>query len=43
MIEDAIAVLRDLGAEIVDPTRASSLPFFGDLELDLFRYGLRRV
>ncbi|MCB1289916.1 MAG: amidase [Mycobacterium sp.] len=41
VIEDAIAVLRDLGAEIVDPTRASSLPFFGDLELDLFRYGLK--
>ena len=41
VIEDALTVLHDLGAEIVDPVRASSLPFFGDLELDLFRYGLK--
>ncbi|MGD9622974.1 MAG: amidase [Mycolicibacterium sp.] len=41
VIEAALTVLHDLGAEIVDPVRASSLPFFGDLELDLFRYGLK--
>lgn len=41
LIEDAISQLTELGAEIVDPVRASSLPFFGDLELELFRYGLK--
>jgi len=41
LVEDAIGRLADLGAEIVDPVRASSLPFFGDLELELFRYGLK--
>jgi amidase len=41
VIGDAIRRLRDLGAEIVDPVRASSLPFFGELELELFRYGLK--
>ncbi|MEB3263861.1 MAG: amidase family protein, partial [Synechococcus sp.] len=41
VIETAIAQLRDLGAEIVDPVRASALPFFGELELELFRYGLK--
>lgn len=41
MIEDAIPQLRALGAEMVDPVRASSLPFFGELELELFAYGLR--
>jgi amidase len=41
LIEDAIGRLADLGAQIVDPVRASSLPLFGDLELELFRYGLK--
>lgn len=41
LIEAAIGQLADLGAEIVDPIRASSLPFFGDLELELFRYGVK--
>ncbi len=41
MIEEAIAQIKALGAEIVDPVRASSLPFFGELELELFRYGLK--
>ena len=41
LLEAAIGQLADLGAEIVDPVRASSLPFFGDLELELFRYGLK--
>jgi Asp-tRNA(Asn)/Glu-tRNA(Gln) amidotransferase A subunit family amidase len=33
--------LKALGAKIVDPIRSSSLPFFGELELELFRYGLK--
>nr|MCH9640348.1 amidase [Actinomycetes bacterium] len=41
VIEDAIGSLSALGAEIVDPVRASSLPFFGELELDLLCYGLK--
>ena len=41
VIEDAIRQLKDLGADIVDPVQASSLPFFGELELELFRYGLK--
>ncbi|MCH9766325.1 MAG: amidase [Actinomycetia bacterium] len=41
VIEDAIGSLAALGAEIVDPVRASSLPFFGELELDLLCYGLK--
>lgn len=41
LIEQAIVQLRELGAVIVDPVRASALPFFGDLELELFRYGLK--
>ena len=41
VIENAIRQLKDLGAEIVDPVRASRLPFFGELELELFRYGLK--
>jgi amidase len=41
LIEEAIVQLKALGAEIVDPVRASSLPFFGELELELFRYGLK--
>jgi amidase len=41
VIEDAIRQLKALGAKIVDPVRSSSLPFFGELELELFRYGLK--
>lgn len=41
VIENAIRQLEALGAEIVDPVQASSLPFFGELELELFRYGLK--
>lgn len=40
VIEEAISVLRDLGAVIVDPVRASRLPMFGQEELTLFRYEL---
>ncbi len=41
VMASAIAHLKALGAEIIDPVCASSLPFFGDLELELFRYGLK--
>lgn len=41
VIENAIRRLKTLGAEIVDPVRASALPFFGELELDLFKYELK--
>jgi amidase len=41
VIENAIRRLKSLGAAIVDPVRASSLPFFGELELELFKYGLK--
>jgi amidase len=41
VMENAIARLKALGAEIIDPVRASTLPFFGQLELELFRYGLK--
>jgi amidase len=41
VIEEAIQTLKILGAEIVDPVQASSLPFFGELELELFKYGLK--
>lgn len=41
VIEDAIRQLKALGAKIVDPVRSSSLPFFGEFELELFRYGLK--
>ncbi len=41
VIEEAIGALKSLGATIVDPVRASTLPFFGELELELFRYGLK--
>lgn len=38
IIENAIRQLEELGAVIVDPVRASSLPMFGELELELFLY-----
>ncbi len=41
VIENAIRQLKILGAEIVDPVRASTLPFFGELEVELFKYGLK--
>lgn len=41
VIEDAIATLKSLGAEIVDPVQASTLPFFGPLELELFQFGVK--
>ncbi|MGV2830812.1 amidase [Myxosarcina sp. GI1(2024)] len=41
IIEKAIEILRDLGATIVDPIESSILPFFGQLELELFLYGIK--
>lgn len=41
VIMEAINQLKALGAEIVDPVQASELPFFGELELELFRYGVK--
>ncbi len=41
VIEQAIGQLKNLGAQIVDPVQASSLPFFGELELELLQYGLK--
>lgn len=41
VIERAIETLRKLGAEIVDPIQATTLPFFGPLELELFLYGIK--
>jgi amidase len=41
VVERAIETMRQLGAEIVDPVQASTLPFFGPLELELFQYGVK--
>ena len=41
VIEGAIETLRQLGAEIIDPIQATTLPFFGPLELELFQYGIK--
>ncbi len=41
VIERAIETLRHLGAEIVDPVQATTLPFFGPLELELFQFGVK--
>jgi amidase len=41
VIECAIDTLKNLGAEIIDPVQASTLPFFGPLELELFQYGIK--
>ncbi|CAK9037487.1 Probable amidase At4g34880 [Durusdinium trenchii] len=41
VIEQAIDTLRKLGAEIVDPIQATTLPFFGPLELELFQFGVK--
>jgi amidase len=41
VIERAIKTLRRLGAEIIDPVQATTLPFFGPLELELFQYGIK--
>jgi amidase len=41
VVEDAIGTLRSLGAEVVDPVRASTLPFFGELEIELFLHGMK--
>ncbi|MEO0795098.1 MAG: amidase [Verrucomicrobiota bacterium] len=41
VLDEAIETLKRLGATIVDPIQSSSLPFFGELELELFLYGVK--
>ncbi|MEO1192456.1 MAG: amidase [Pseudomonadota bacterium] len=41
VIEEAVSVLRHLGAEVVDPTNGSALPLFGEAEATLFLYHLK--
>ena len=41
VINDAIDVLRDLGAEIVDPAIGAWTPFFGEAEVELCLYGFK--
>ncbi|MCG8586442.1 MAG: amidase [Pirellulales bacterium] len=41
IIEDALDTLRQLGAEVIDVEQATTLPFFGPLELELFLYGVK--
>ncbi|MGD9659485.1 MAG: amidase family protein, partial [Methylocystis sp.] len=39
VIDAAIAALRDLGAEVIDPAIGAWTPFFGEAEVDLCLYG----
>lgn len=41
VIDDAIDVLRELGAEIVDPAIGAWTPFFGEAETELCLYGFK--
>ena len=41
IVEEAIRVLADLGAEIVDPANGSAVPLFGDAEIELFLYEMK--
>ncbi len=41
VIDDAIRVLADLGAEIVDPALGSAVPLFGEAELELCLYEMK--
>ncbi|MEO1091062.1 MAG: amidase family protein, partial [Pseudomonadota bacterium] len=41
VMEGAFRVLRDLGAELVDPANGSQLPLFGQTELDFMLYQLK--
>ncbi|MCA9102542.1 MAG: amidase [Planctomycetales bacterium] len=41
VIERAIELLKRLGAQVIDPVTASSLPFFGPLERELFQFGVK--
>jgi amidase len=41
VIEAAMARLRELGAELVDPVTISTTPFLGEPELELLLYGMK--
>ncbi|MEZ6069155.1 MAG: amidase family protein [Pirellulales bacterium] len=41
VIERAIELRGALGAQVIDPVTASSLPFFGPLERELFQFGVK--
>ncbi len=41
VIEQAVVVLRSLGAEVVDPARGSAVPLFGEDEMTLFLYEMK--
>jgi amidase len=41
VIDDAVRVLADLGAEVVDPANGTAVPLFGDAEMQLFLYELK--
>lgn len=40
-IEAAVGVLRDLGAEVVDPAEGCAVPLFGEAEMTLFLYEMK--
>ncbi len=39
--EEAVRVLRDLGAEVVDPAVGAAVPLFGEAEMTLFLYEMK--
>jgi amidase len=41
VIEDALRVLADLGADLVDPANGTAVPLFGNAEMQLFLYELK--
>ncbi len=41
VIDDAIGVLKDLGAEIVDPANGAAVPLFGEAEVTLLLYEMK--
>lgn len=41
ILEEAVRVLRDLGAEVVDPAVGAAVPLFGKAEMTLFLYEMK--
>ncbi|MEQ8653448.1 MAG: amidase [Kiloniellales bacterium] len=41
IIEEAVRVLRDLGAEVIDPAEGAAVPLFGEAEMTLFLYEMK--
>lgn len=41
VIAEALRLLRELGAELVDPANGSAVPLFGDAEMELFLYEMK--